>query len=228
MGCVIIDYGSGNLRSAAKAMTRAAQDFAIPTAINVTADPARIGAAGRIVIPGVGSFADCRRGLLGIPGMAAALEAARASGTPILGICVGMQLMAEQGFEHGVHQGLGWVRGSIRRITPRAGLKVPQMGWNRLAISRSHPLFEGIAPGSFAYFVHSYALDGADRGQLLAETDYGGPVVAAVAAGNVAGTQFHPEKSQEVGLRLLANFLAWQPGPSRPAKPAPGEARRAG
>ncbi len=211
MLCALIDYGSGNLRSAAKALARAAADFAIPAEIRLTADASVVAASDRVVIPGVGAFADCRAGLFGIPGMVAALEAARAAGKPVLGICVGMQLMAERGFEHGVHPGLGWVRGSIRRLAPAGGLPVPQMGWNRLSFPRPHPLLAGMAPGAFAYFVHSYALTEADPAQLLAGTDYGGEVVAAVVAGNVAGTQFHPEKSQETGLRLLANFLAWQP-----------------
>jgi glutamine amidotransferase len=213
--CAVIDYGSGNLRSAAKALARAAADSGIAADIVVTADPAAVRAADRIVIPGVGAFADCRAGLLGIAGMADALEGARAAGRPILGICVGMQLMAERGFEHGVHAGLGWVQGDIRRLDPAAPVRVPQMGWNCLAFAPGHPLLAGIAPGAHAYFVHSYALTGAAADQLLATTDYGGPVVAAVAHGTVAGTQFHPEKSQETGLRFLANFLLWAPRPSR-------------
>lgn len=229
MICAVIDYGSGNLRSAAKALARAAAGSAIPVAVTVTDDPATVRAADRIVIPGVGAFADCRAGLLGIAGMADALALARASGRPILGICVGMQLMAQRGFEHGVHPGLGWIGGDVRRLTPRGGLRVPQMGWNRLAFHREHPLLAGIPPGAFAYFVHSYALSGPAPDQLLASTDHGGPVVAAVASGNVAGTQFHPEKSQETGLRFLANFLAWHPvspadadamGQGRPGEPA--------
>ncbi len=213
MRCAIVDYGSGNLRSAAKALERAARDFSIPAEILVTADAAQVQAADRVVIPGVGAFADCRAGLLGIPGMGAALEAARAAGKPMLGICVGMQLMAELGFEHGTHPGLGWVSGNIRRIAPAGDLRVPQMGWNRLSFPRPHPLLAGIEAGAFAYFVHSYALAEANPAQVLASTDYGGPIVAAVVNGTVAGTQFHPEKSQENGLRLLANFLPWQPAP---------------
>ncbi|MCC7284000.1 MAG: imidazole glycerol phosphate synthase subunit HisH [Acetobacteraceae bacterium] len=211
--CAVIDYGSGNLRSAAKALARAAADHGCAARIVVTDDAAQVRDADRVVIPGVGSFADCRAGLFGIPGMLAALEAVRAAGRPILGICVGMQLMAERGFEHGVHAGLGWLHGSIRRLDPPAGLRVPQMGWNRLDFTPGHALLAGIAPGDYVYFVHSYALADAAREEVLASTDYGGSVVAAVARGNLAGTQFHPEKSQETGLRFLANFLAWQPCP---------------
>lgn len=213
MICAVIDYGSGNLRSAAKALVRAAADFGIAADIRVTADPALVADAARIVIPGVGAFADCRAGLLGIAGMENTLESARADGRPILGICVGMQLMAERGFEHGVHPGLGWVRGDIRRLEAAPPLRVPQMGWNRLELCQPHPLLDGIGQGAFVYFVHSYALVGADPAELLATTDHDGAVVAAVAHGNVAGTQFHPEKSQETGLRFLANFLRWQPSP---------------
>jgi glutamine amidotransferase len=212
MICAVIDYGSGNLRSAAKALVRAAADHGLSADIRITADPALVAVADRVVIPGVGAFAACREGLLGIPGMGEALEAVRAAGRPILGICVGMQLMAQAGFEHGVHPGLGWVEGNIRRLDPPGGLRVPQMGWNRLAFPQpGHPLLAGIAPGAFAYFVHSYALTEADPAQLLATAEYGGPVVAAVVHRNIAGTQFHPEKSQETGLRFLANFLQWVP-----------------
>ena len=224
--CAVIDYGSGNLRSAAKALARAAADHALPVQVVVTADPAVVRAAGRIVIPGVGAFADCRAGLLGIPGMADALEAARQAGTPILGICVGMQLMAGRGFEHGVHPGLGWVAGDIRRLAVPPGLRVPQMGWNRLHLAQpDHRLLAGITEGAHAYFVHSYALADADPAQLLASADYGGPVVAAVVHGNVAGTQFHPEKSQATGLRFLANFLQWHPESSgHPGRSDPRQA----
>jgi len=217
--CAVIDYGSGNLRSAAKALARAATELGSGTRIVVTDDAAAVQHADRVVIPGVGAFADCRAGLLGIPGMEAALQAIRAEGRPILGICVGMQLMAERGFEHGVHAGLGWVRGDIRRLDPPGGLRVPQMGWNRLDFVHDHPLLAGIAPGAHVYFVHSYALTDAADEQVLATTEYGGPVVAAVAHGNVAGTQFHPEKSQETGLRFLANFLQWLPRSQPHTKP---------
>jgi glutamine amidotransferase len=219
MICAVIDYGSGNLRSVAKALVRAAADHALDARIEVTADPASVAAADRVVIPGVGAFAACRQGLLGIAGMGEAIEAARAAGRPILGICVGMQLMAERGFEHGVHPGLGWIAGNIRRLE-RPGLRVPQMGWNRLSFPQPrHPLLAGIAPGAFVYFVHSYALSEPDPAQLLATADYGGPVVAAVVHRNIAGTQFHPEKSQETGLRFLANFLTWNPLADRPETP---------
>ncbi len=208
MRLVIIDYGSGNLRSAAKAFMRVA---GANDRIVVSADPAEVAGADRLVIPGVGAFAACREGLLGIAGMEHAIETARAAGRPILGICVGMQLMATRGLEHGVHQGLGWVAGDITRLDPPAPLSVPHMGWNELAFTPGHALLAGIDPGAHAYFVHSYHLVGADTADVLATTQHGGPVVAAIACGNVAGTQFHPEKSQETGLRLLANFLAWRP-----------------
>jgi glutamine amidotransferase len=208
MRLVIIDYGSGNLRSAAKALERVAG----PTdRIVVSADAATVAAADRLVVPGVGAFAACRAGLLGLPGMAEAIAAVRQAGRPILGICVGMQLMAARGLEHGVHQGLGWVAGDVALLDPPPPLRVPHMGWNALDFTPGHALLAGIEPGAHAYFVHSYHLVDADPADLLASTDYGGPVVAAVARGNVAGTQFHPEKSQETGLRLLANFLAWRP-----------------
>lgn len=208
MRCAIIDYGSGNLRSAAKALERVAGP---EHRIDVTADPEAVRTADRLVIPGVGAFAACREGLLGIAGMGEAIEALRQAGRPILGICVGMQLMATRGLEHGVHPGLGWVQGDIVQLDPQPPHRVPQMGWNALHFTPGHALLAGIAPDAHAYFVHSYHLVGADPADILASTDHGGPVVAAVARGSVAGTQFHPEKSQETGLRLLANFLAWSP-----------------
>lgn len=217
MICAVIDYGSGNLRSAAKALDRAAREAGIAATIRVTSDAAEVAGADRLVIPGVGAFADCRAGLLGLPGMGQAIAAARGAGRPILGICVGMQLMAMAGHEHGVHPGLGWITGQVTRLAAAPPLRVPHMGWNRLAFAPGHPLLAGIAPGAFAYFVHSYALTGADPEQVLASTDHGGTVVAAVAHGNVAGTQFHPEKSQETGLRFLANFLHWSPASGLPA-----------
>jgi glutamine amidotransferase len=207
MRAVIIDYGSGNLRSAAKAFERAGAE------VRVTADADEVRRAERIVLPGVGAFADCRRGLDAVPGMVEALEeAVRRKGRPFLGICVGMQLMSERGREFETVAGLGWVKGEVVAIRPSdPALKIPHMGWNELSFRRAHPLVEGLAPGAHAYFVHSYHLAGGAPDDLLATTDYGGAVTAIVAQGNVAGTQFHPEKSQATGLRLISNFLAWRP-----------------
>ncbi len=208
MTTVVIDYGSGNLRSAAKALAAAGGD------VRVTSDPRDVAKARRIVLPGVGAFADCRAGLDALPGMVATLEeTVRQKGRPFLGICVGMQLMAEAGLEHGRHPGLGWIAGNVINLSPRSNpaLKIPHMGWNELRLSRLHPLFAGIEDGAHAYFVHSYHLALTNAGDLLAAADYGGPVVAAIARDNMLGVQFHPEKSQAMGLRLLANFLNWQP-----------------
>jgi imidazole glycerol-phosphate synthase subunit HisH len=211
---VIVDYGSGNLRSAAKALERAAPADA---SVEVSADAASLADASHIVLPGVGAFADCKRGLEARPGMLDALErAVRREGKPFLGICVGMQLMAARGREFGVTPGLGWIAGEVRLLEPgtdRHGmkLKVPHMGWNELQLLRPHPVFDGLVTGSHAYFVHSYHLAVEDPADLLATCDYGGPVTAAVARANMVGTQFHPEKSQALGLKLLANFLAWKP-----------------
>ena len=216
MTVAIVNYGSGNLHSAAKAFERAARERGREQPILVTADPDEVRRADRIVLPGVGAFADCRRGLDAVPGMISALEdAVRRTGKPFLGICVGMQLMAERGREYTVTEGLGWVPGEVDRIMPEdPNLKIPHMGWNTLQPLRRHPLLKGIALGTaglHAYFVHSYHLAVADRGDLVAEADYGGPITAVVARGNVAGTQFHPEKSQRLGLGIIANFLEWAP-----------------
>ena len=166
----------------------------------------------RIVLPGQGAFADCARGLAAIPGLRDAIMSATDAGAPFLGICVGMQLMAERGLEHTTTPGFGWIAGEISEMTPPAELRLPQMGWNELEFSPGkHSLLAGLQPGDHAYFVHGYALAGGDPRHVLATTDYGGPVVAMVVAGNRAGTQFHVEKSQEVGLRILANFLRWTP-----------------
>jgi len=212
----IVDYGSGNLHSAAKAFERAAREAGREQPIVVTSDPHTVARADRVVLPGVGAFADCRRGLDAIGGMVEALEArVRGQGRPFLGICVGMQLMAERGREYQVSQGLGWIAGEVDRITPAdPDLKIPHMGWNTLQPQRPHPLLEGIAVGPeglHAYFVHSYHLKPAARADLIAEADYGGPVTAIVGRDNMVGTQFHPEKSQRLGLRLIANFLKWNP-----------------
>jgi glutamine amidotransferase len=209
----LIDYGSGNLRSAEKALARAAREGATGHEIAVTADPSVVAEAERIVLPGVGAFADCMSGLTSIPGMHAALDQAVLSrGVPFLGICVGMQLLATVGREFGETPGLGWIDGEVVKLSPAdPALKIPHMGWNTLTFLRPHPLFGGIESGAHAYFVHSYELRTEDPEAVLAITDYGGPVAAAVGRGNIAGTQFHPEKSQAVGLRFLQNFLSWRP-----------------
>ncbi len=201
----LIDYGSGNLRSAQKALAHAG------AAVAVTSDPDAVLRAERIVLPGVGAFGDCMAGLAGIPGMIDALgEAVLARAKPFLGICVGMQLLASVGREFGEHAGLGWIPGEVVRLDA-PGLKVPHMGWNELVVARPHALFEGTAPGANVYFVHSYAMRPADGAHVLAMSDYGGPFAAAVGRDNIAGVQFHPEKSQAVGLALLGNFLKWRP-----------------
>lgn len=206
----IVDYGSGNLRSCAKAFERAAADGRARVA--VTSDPKAVAGADRVVLPGVGAFADCMNGLRAVAGMREALEnSVRRQGRPFLGICVGMQLMADRGVEFGTHAGLGWIPGEVRAIEPRGGLKVPHMGWNDVGARPGEPLFRGLAPGEPMYFVHSYALYAGDPADVAATADYGGPVTAAVRRANMAGTQFHPEKSQAAGLRLIANFLAWRP-----------------
>ena len=209
----LIDYGSGNLRSAAKAVERAALDHALPAEVAVTADAEVVRRADHIVLPGVGAFADCKRGLDAVPGMVDALEeAVLRRGRPFLGICVGMQLMAEQGLEHGVHAGLGWLKGEVVPLEPAGpALKVPHMGWNELRPLRPHPVLAGLEAGTHAYFVHSYHFTASEPDAVLAEVDYGGPVVAVVGRDNLVGTQFHPEKSQAAGLALIANFLRWRP-----------------
>jgi glutamine amidotransferase len=216
MTTAIVDYGSGNLHSAAKAFERAARDAGLAEQIVVTNDPATVARADRVVLPGVGAFADCRRGLDAVSGMIDALEDnVIKRGRPFFGICVGMQLMAERGREYEVTPGLGWIKGEVDRITPSdAALKIPHMGWNTLDMRKPHALLEGIATGKsglHAYFVHSYHLNVADKADLIAEAEYGGPVTAIVGRDNIVGTQFHPEKSQKLGLALIANFLKWKP-----------------
>lgn len=216
MTVAIVDYGSGNLRSAAKAFERAAREAGTHERVLVTSSAYDVEKADRIVLPGVGAFADCRRGLDAVPGMVEALEeTVRGKGRPFLGICVGMQLLAERGREYVVTEGLGWIRGEVDKITPSdPSLKIPHMGWNTLATQGSHKLLDGIPVGRdglHAYFVHSYQLRLQDGADLVAQADYGGPITAVVARGNVAGTQFHPEKSQKLGLALIANFLKWKP-----------------
>jgi imidazole glycerol-phosphate synthase subunit HisH len=212
----IVDYGSGNLHSARKAFERAARGAGLAAEITVTGDPEQIARAERIVLPGVGAFADCRRGLDAVPGMIEALnEAVGKKGRPFLGICVGMQLMAERGLEYEETRGLGWIRGDVAAITPSdPKLKIPHMGWNTLQVGQDHPVLAGIptgAEGLHAYFVHSYGFTGVAPDEVVAATDYGGSIVAMVGRDNMVGTQFHPEKSQRLGLALIANFLRWQP-----------------
>jgi glutamine amidotransferase len=213
MNIVIVDYGSGNLRSAAKAFERAADDAGLGETVIVSADAKALASADRIVLPGVGAFADCKRGLEALPGMIDALgEQVLVKQKPFFGICVGMQLMAEIGREHGDHQGLGWIKGVVEAIAPSdPALKVPHMGWNELQFTRAHPLFAGLGESRDAYFVHSYQLKPSNPADVIATVEYGGPIVAAVGRDNIVGTQFHPEKSQANGLAIIANFLRWKP-----------------
>ena len=213
MTVAIVDYGSGNLRSAAKAFERAAREAGIDERVLVTSSPAEVAAADRIVLPGVGAFADCRAGLYAVPGMVDTLQhEVIERGKPFLGICVGMQLMATRGVEYGIHAGLDWIAGDVVRIEPgKDHLKIPHMGWNELRDLKAHPLLDGIAAGDHAYFVHSFQLAASRPETVLAVVDYGGPITAMVGRDNLAGTQFHPEKSQATGLRLIANFLRWKP-----------------
>jgi glutamine amidotransferase len=216
MSVAIVDYGSGNLHSAHKALERAARESGSDAEIRLTSNPEDIRAAERIVLPGVGAFADCRRGLDAVDGMVEALnEAVIGKGKPFLGICVGMQLMATRGLEHQVTEGLGWVPGDVVAIEPAdPSLKVPHMGWNTLSLRREHKLLDGIATGEnglHAYFVHSFQLKPASPDLMIAETDHGGALTAIVGRDNLVGTQFHPEKSQTLGLALLRNFLQWRP-----------------
>jgi imidazole glycerol-phosphate synthase subunit HisH len=216
MSVVIIDYGSGNLHSAAKAFERAARDNGLGIPVVVTADPEKVRSAERIVLPGVGAFKDCRNGLKAIPGMWETLENEVIRGSkPFLGICVGMQLMASRGLEHDVTDGFGWIPGDVKPITPRdPSFKIPHMGWNTLELQRPHALLDGIELGEnglHAYFVHSYHLEATDPSHVIATADHGLAVTAMVGRDNMAGTQFHPEKSQSLGLSLIANFLRWRP-----------------
>ena len=216
MRVAIIDYGSGNLRSATKAFERAARAAGVVAQIELTADAERVRGADRVVLPGVGAYADCRAGLDAVPGMVEAIhEAAIEKARPFLGICVGMQLMSSRGLEKTITRGFGWIEGDVKVLEPAdPTLKIPQIGWNTLDLKRPHPLFDGIRTGPdglHAYFVHSYHLAASRPEDVLAVTDYGGAVMAAVARGNLVGTQFHPEKSQALGLALIANFLKWRP-----------------
>ncbi len=210
----IIDYGSGNLRSAAKAVDRAARESGIAATVSVTDDAAVVARADRVILPGVGAFGDCRRGLDGVPHMVDTLrDVVLDKARPFLGICVGMQLMAERGLEHGSHAGLGWIPGQVEAIAPSdPTLKVPHMGWNALDFAAdAHPVLAGIPTGEHAYFVHSYQLHCTESMHCLATVEYGGVITAVVGRDNMVGTQFHPEKSQAAGLALIANFLAWTP-----------------
>lgn len=214
MSVVIIDYGSGNLRSAAKAFERAIAEENLALTVKVTGDARDLSDASHVVLPGVGAFGDCRRGLDALPGMVEALQrTVIEKGRPFLGICVGMQLMATTGREHGEHRGLGWIPGEVVLLRPGGEhLKIPHMGWNGLRISApEHPFFAGVEPGAHAYFVHSYGFACSNPRHTLATVDHGGPVTAVIGRDNLIGTQFHPEKSQAVGLRLIANFLKWRP-----------------
>lgn len=216
MGVAIIDYGSGNLHSAAKAFERASRECGRATPVTVTADPDVVRRATRIVLPGVGAFKDCRDGLKAVPGMWDTLvEDVTHKGKPFLGICVGMQLMATRGLEHDISEGFGWIAGDVTPIVPRDGsFKIPHMGWNTLDLVRPHALLDGIAlgpQGLHAYFVHSFHLACRDPRDVVATTDHGATVTAMVGRDNMAGTQFHPEKSQALGLALIANFLRWSP-----------------
>lgn len=213
MTVAIVDYGSGNLRSAAKAFERAARESGTHERVIVTASPAEVATADRIVLPGVGAFADCRAGLYGVPGMVDTLQREVIErGKPFLGICVGMQLMATRGVEYGIHAGLDWIAGDVVRIEPKdKRLKIPHMGWNELLELKPHPLLDGLQPHDHAYFVHSFQLAITKPETLLATTEYGGTITAVVGRDNLVGTQFHPEKSQATGLRLIGNFLRWKP-----------------
>ena len=216
MRVAIIDYGSGNLRSATKAFERAAREVGIDAVIDLTDKAEVVSAADRVVLPGVGAYADCRRGLDAVSGMSDALiDVVEKKARPFLGICVGMQLMSSRGLEKTVTDGFGWIPGDVVEMTPGdANLKIPQIGWNTLDLKSPHPLFDGIPTGPnglHAYFVHSYHLAAKNPADVLATADYGGPITAFVGRDNMAGAQFHPEKSQKLGLALIANFLRWKP-----------------
>ncbi|RDJ09854.1 imidazole glycerol phosphate synthase subunit HisH [Rhizobium grahamii] len=216
MRVAIIDYGSGNLRSATKAFERAAREAGIDAVIDLTDKADAVATADRVVLPGVGAYADCRRGLDAVSGMSEALiDVVEKKGRPFLGICVGMQLMSSRGLEKTVTDGFGWIPGDVVEMTPDdANLKIPQIGWNTLDLKSPHPLFDGIPTGPnglHAYFVHSYHLATKNPGDVIATADYGGPITAFVGRDNMAGAQFHPEKSQKLGLALIANFLRWKP-----------------
>lgn len=213
----IIDYGSGNLRSAEKAVERCLQDKGLDLSVMVTSCPEKVAQADHIILPGVGAFGDCMQGLRALDGMVECLEqTVIKEGRPFLGICVGMQLLASEGHEHGVFEGLNWIKGLVKPLVIPEGrdMKVPHMGWNQIEIAeqhKSHPVFEGIKDGDHVYFVHSYQFETDDPSHVVARTDYGSPISAIIGRDNIIGTQFHPEKSQRVGLQLIGNFLGWRP-----------------
>lgn len=210
----IIDYGSGNVRSVAKAFERAISEASLGASVKITNDPGQVATSDRLVLPGVGAFADCKKGLESIPGMMDALETAVCSvGRPYFGICVGMQLMAQLGLEHGATRGFGWLNAEVRALAPEdKSLKIPHIGWNDIMVSEPrHPVFADLESGEHAYFVHSYHIICDHRADVLAHTDYGDQIIAAVGKDNIFGTQFHPEKSQKVGLKIITNFLSWRP-----------------
>ncbi|MBR0557612.1 imidazole glycerol phosphate synthase subunit HisH [Ciceribacter sp. L1K23] len=216
MRVAIIDYGSGNLRSATKAFERAASEAGVNAAVDLTDKAEVVAAADRVVLPGVGAYADCRKGLDSVDGMHdALLEVVERKARPFLGICVGMQLMSSRGLEKTVTPGFDWISGDVIEMSPAdPNLKIPQIGWNTVDLNRQHPLFDGIPTGEsglHAYFVHSYHLAATDQADVIATTNYGGPMTAVVGRENMVGTQFHPEKSQRLGLKLIANFLRWDP-----------------
>jgi glutamine amidotransferase len=216
MRVAIIDYGSGNLRSATKAFERAAREAGIDAEIDLTDKPDAVASADRVVLPGVGAYADCRAGLDAVSGMhEALLEVVETKARPFLGICVGMQLMSSRGLEKTTSEGFGWIKGDVVEMTPSdPSLKIPQIGWNTLELANPHPLFDGIPTGPdglHAYFVHSYHLAAANPSDVIATTEYGGAMTAFVGRDNMAGAQFHPEKSQTLGLALISNFLRWKP-----------------
>ena len=216
MKVAIVDYGSGNLRSAQKAFERAAKEAGLAAEVSLARTPEEVLAADRVVLPGVGAFADCMSGIEAIVGMRQAIEdVALKTARPFLGICVGMQLMATRGLEHGEHRGFGWISGQVAPITPAdRTLKIPHMGWNELEVVQPHPVLLPLLRGEHgrhAYFVHSYHFQPADSRHIVALSDYGGPITAAVGRDNLLGFQFHPEKSQRLGLELISAFLQWRP-----------------
>lgn len=208
----LIDYGAGNIPSAQRALEVAVERSGLESRLLVTKNPDDIAAADRIVIPGVGHFRDCREGIYSEAGLVEAIEeSVLKKGRPALGICVGMQLMADLGLEDGETKGFGWIPGKVDHIPTDAGLPIPHMGWNELIIRSEHPVLEGISTGSHAYFVHSYHMVCSNADDLKAQVEYGGPITSAIGRDNIFGTQFHPELSQETGLRLLTNWIKWQP-----------------
>ena len=214
MKVVVIDYGSGNLRSVSKALELAASELYRGYEVIISSDPIELNDADHVILPGVGAFGDCYTGLMAIEGMGEALkEVTHCRGRPFLGICVGMQLMADRSLEHGEHAGLGWLAGEVCPMKPTSPeIKIPHMGWNELTLNEAdHPVLSSAKNGDHAYFVHSFSMECANKKDILATTHYGTNIVAIVCSGNLLGTQFHPEKSQNTGLTILKNFLDWRP-----------------